>query len=146
MRWRVGFFALVAVALLILPCAALAEATTTPEAAEEGGGRPSVGLIETVNSEAGRESGVGRVSGLSTLTGTIINSILGIIGVVFFVLMIYAGFLWMTAAGSEERVGKAKSIFATSVIGMIIVIGAYYILDFVFDAIYAGIGTETATE
>jgi len=111
---------------------------------EETGGRTSVGLEETAGSEGGQASGVGRISGLSTLVGGVINAVLGLVGVIFFVLMIYAGFLWMTAAGNEERVTKAKGIFVTSVIGLIVIIGAYYILDFVFDAIYSSIGAETA--
>jgi len=148
-----GVFALALTALLAAPCAALAEATTpsgtgTPAAEEEeaAGGRTSVGLEEVAGSPGGQTSGVGRISGLSTLIGGVINAILGLVGVVFFVLMIYAGFLWMTAAGNEERVTKAKSIFVTSVIGLIVIIGAYYILDFVFDAIYSSIGAETAAE
>lgn len=68
-----------------------------------------------------------------------ISSVLGIVGVIFFVLMIYAGFLWMTAAGNDERVTKAKNIFSTSIIGLLVIVGAYYILDFVLDAIYGSL-------
>lgn len=55
------------------------------------------------------------------LIGTIINSLLAFVGMIFLILTIYAGFLWMTAQGDEEKVGRAQSIIKASVIGIIIV-------------------------
>lgn len=138
-KLRLGLITVAVTSLLLVPVIAFADPPT-----EKKDSKPSIGLLD-VGTHSG-ESGVARVSGLSTLTGNIINSVLGLVGVVFFVLMIYAGFLWMTARGNEEQFGKAKNIFATSIIGMLIVIGAYYILDFVFEAIYTGIGADTGTD
>lgn len=61
------------------------------------------------------------------LIGTIINSLLAFVGIIFLVLTIYAGFLWMTARGDEEKVGRAQSIIKASVIGIIIVSLAFVI-------------------
>lgn len=61
------------------------------------------------------------------LIGTIINSLLAFVGIIFLILTIYAGFLWMTARGDEEKVGKAQSIIKASVIGIIIVSLAFVI-------------------
>lgn len=128
--------------LLILPVAAVAR-TTTPAPAEgeeaAGGTSRSVGLEEAAEA-AGEESGITSVNRLSVLVGNVVNAILGIVGVVFFVLMIYAGLLWMMAQGNEEQITKAKNIFVTSVIGLVIIVGAYYILDFVINAIYTSLG------
>ena len=49
------------------------------------------------------------------------------IGVIFFVLMIYGGFLWMTARGNEQQVEKAKDLIISAVIGLIIIFAAYAI-------------------
>ena len=49
--------------------------------------------------------------------------------------IIYAGVLWMTAAGNEGQVTKAKNIIITSVIGTVIIAAAYAITNFVFDAL-----------
>ena len=68
-----------------------------------------------------------------TIIGTVINVILGLLGVIFLLLTIYAGFLWMTAAGNEETVAKAKNILKTTIIGLIIVLAAYSIAAFVVD-------------
>lgn len=56
---------------------------------------------------------------------------LSLLGVIFLILMIYGGFLWMTAAGDEGKVDSAKSIIKNSIIGMIIVVAAYAISYFV---------------
>ena len=66
-----------------------------------------------------------------TIIGTVINVILGLLGVIFLLLTIYAGFLWMTAAGNEETVAKAKNILKTTIVGLIIVLAAYSIASFV---------------
>lgn len=63
--------------------------------------------------------------------GTVIQAILSFVGVIFLVLMVYAGFLWMTARGDEGQVEKAQDIITTSIIGLVIVIGAYSITAFV---------------
>lgn len=55
----------------------------------------------------------------------IVAPALGIIGVLFLLLMIYAGFLWMTAAGNETQLTKAKGILTNSLIGTFIIVLAY---------------------
>ncbi len=67
--------------------------------------------------------------------GGIISAAMGLVGVLFLVLMIYGGFLWMTAAGNEKRVESAKSIMVSAVIGLAIVFGAYAITELVFSTI-----------
>ncbi len=63
----------------------------------------------------------------------IINIFLGLLGIIFIVLIIYGGFLWMTAGGREEQVGTAKKIITRSVIGAGIVILSYLLTWFVFE-------------
>lgn len=65
------------------------------------------------------------------LTGRIINFILTFVGVIFLILTIYAGFLWMTAGGNEETVKKAKKWLVNSVIGLAIILSAYSITNFI---------------
>ena len=70
---------------------------------------------------------------LSETVGKIIKIVLGLLGTIFLVLTVYAGFLWMTASGEEEKITKAKDILKTSVIGLIIILAAYSITYFVVD-------------
>lgn len=68
---------------------------------------------------------------LSQTVGRIIKIALGMIGTIFLVLTVYAGFLWMTASGNEEQVKKATGILKMAVIGIVIVLASYSITYFV---------------
>lgn len=63
----------------------------------------------------------------------IINVALGLVGIVLLFLILYAGFLWMTAGGNDEQVSKAKRVLTSSIIGLIIVLSSWAIARFVID-------------
>lgn len=72
--------------------------------------------------------------GTADLQATVINVIqwvLGILALVAVVMIIIGGFQWMTAAGNEERIEKAKKVISAAVIGLIIVLLAWAIVIFV---------------
>lgn len=78
----------------------------------------------------------GRASGLTdqdvrTTAASIINTILTVLGTIMLLLVFYAGFLWMTAAGNDDQIGKAKGILVSAIIGLIIILSAYSITTFV---------------
>jgi hypothetical protein len=60
-----------------------------------------------------------------------ISLVLSFVGVLFMILMIYGGFIWMTARGNESNVDRAKKIVTAGVIGLIIVFASYAISYFV---------------
>ena len=72
---------------------------------------------------------------LPTALILIINSLLTFLGILFFLLMMYAGYLWLTAHGKEEQVDKAKRIMRETVIGIIIVFMARLISELVLSLI-----------
>ena len=87
----------------------------------------------------------------------IIRVALGLLGIVALGLILYAGFLWMTAGGNEEQVASAKKFLLNTVIGLAIILSAYAIVSFVIskltDATTAGdigdgsgFGAETVFE
>jgi Zn-dependent protease with chaperone function len=61
----------------------------------------------------------------------IINVILGLLGTVATVLMVYAGFSWMTAAGNDDKIETAKKTIFAAVLGLIIIMMSYAITRFV---------------
>jgi hypothetical protein len=83
----------------------------------------------TVQRTAG-QTGISQ-SDVPTIVGSIIKVILGLSGLIFFVLVFYGGFLWMTARGNNEQIEKAKNTLTTSVIGLVIMVMAYAITVFV---------------
>lgn len=95
--------------------------------------------LDEVNEGAGLG---GDASSLTTTIGSLIAVLLGFLGVIFLILIIYAGLLWMTAAGNEDNVKKAKSILLNSVIGLVILLSAYAISSFVIDQLGTATGTS----
>lgn len=96
-------------------------------------GEGLTGATETLEA-VGTETELGTTS-LPALIGNIINIVLGLLGLIFVVLIVYGGFLWMTAGGGKDQIEKAKSILTNSIIGLIIVIAAYAISAYVIQAI-----------
>lgn len=76
--------------------------------------------------------GTAPTANLSTTVGNIVYMIFGVLGVVFLLLIIYAGILWMTAQGDSKKVQKAKDILIQSTIGLTIALMAMAISYFVF--------------
>ena len=72
----------------------------------------------------------------------VIQGLFGLIGVVFFILILWGGFQWMTAAGNEEKIGKAKKLIVQAVIGLAIVMLAFSISTFVVNALEQASITE----
>ncbi|MBI2644641.1 hypothetical protein HYW94_00480 [Candidatus Uhrbacteria bacterium] len=68
---------------------------------------------------------------LGIIIASIIQTILGLLGVVFIILIIYSGFLWMTASGNDEKIKTAQGHLRNAVIGVAIVIGAQIVTYFV---------------
>jgi amino acid transporter len=72
---------------------------------------------------------------LAGIVGIGIQAFLGLLGVIFLVLMLYAGYNWMIARGEEEKVTKAKDTLMRAIIGLLIVVGAYAISYFVINSL-----------
>ncbi|MFA7654275.1 MAG: hypothetical protein WCX97_04540 [Candidatus Magasanikbacteria bacterium] len=87
-------------------------------------------LTSQVGSKAGYETNVDTYT-ISRMIGLVIRGAMGLVGMIFLVLTIYAGFLWMTAGGNEESVNKAQGILKRAVIGLVIVFFSYSITVFV---------------
>ena len=62
---------------------------------------------------------------LPSMVGKVINYLLGFLGVVFMILVLVGGYLWMTSGGNEEQVKKAKGFITAAVNGLIVVSLAY---------------------
>ena len=60
-----------------------------------------------------------------TLSKVILPVLYGVLGLIVFVLVSYAGFLWMTSNGDPKNLDKAKSVLTGAIIGAIIIIMAY---------------------
>jgi ABC-type multidrug transport system permease subunit len=89
-----------------------------------------------------RESGYSGASA-NSIIGSIIKTVLSLLGIVFLVLMIFSGYQWMTAGGNEDQVTQAKSRIKNAIIGVVVVIMAYAITAFVFKSLPGGSSSQT---
>jgi hypothetical protein len=56
--------------------------------------------------------------------------VLGLLGLIGVVMVMYGGFTWMTAGGNEDKIEKAKKVISAAVIGMSIVIISWAIVTY----------------
>jgi len=79
--------------------------------------------------------------GLDAVLQVVINSsklIIAFAGSAALLMFIYGGTLWIIAAGSPEKIEKGKTVMASAVIGIAIVLGAWLIVNFSILAITGG--------
>ena len=70
----------------------------------------------------------------------IVNIIMGFLGIIAVLLILYGGFIWMTAQGSEEKITKARKIIVGGVIGLAIILSALGITNFVISNLLTATG------
>lgn len=68
---------------------------------------------------------------LIDIIGSIVNIVLGVLGIIAFLILLYGGFLWMTSKGDEKKIAKAKRILIDGAIGLAIVLASWAIAAFV---------------
>jgi len=83
---------------------------------------------------------------IRTVVARIIKAALGLLGIVALCLVLYAGYLWMTAAGDDEKINTSKKILINATIGLVIILSAYSIVSFVMNKLVeATTGNSTAS-
>jgi lysylphosphatidylglycerol synthetase-like protein (DUF2156 family) len=106
------------VAVLLLPYLVFAQGDSEPTS-----------LLKRLGPAAGyAEADETTISGIA---GLAVNAFLSLLGVIFIILMIYAGYNWMTAAGDEQKLTQAKNTLRRAIIGIVILLSAFAIWNFV---------------
>ena len=62
---------------------------------------------------------------IAKIIGQIIYAILSFLGVIFIILLIYGGFLRMTAQGEPTKIKTSYGIITSAVVGVIIILASY---------------------
>ena len=81
----------------------------------------------------GEDLGYAKEKSIIEIVTEIIKIVLRLLGLVGVILVIYGGFMWMTSAGNEEKLKKAKTILRVAIIGLAIVLLAYAIVYWIFE-------------
>lgn len=111
------FFVVIIGVILLLPCFVSAE--------------DKYGLTDTARKTKLMGMTISK-SSPEALAAQIVTVVLGFVGTVFFILVLYGGITWMTAMGSSEKVTQAKNILQTAFIGLVIVAASYALATFIF--------------
>ncbi|HNV96876.1 MAG TPA: hypothetical protein PKL13_00985 [bacterium] len=87
-------------------------------------------------------TGLGNDTDVEATAERIINIVLGFLGFIALVIIIIAGFKWMTSGGNEEKIGAAKKMIGAGIVGLIIILFSYVITAFIFSAMSDATGAE----
>ncbi|MBU2415607.1 hypothetical protein KKH86_00040 [Patescibacteria group bacterium] len=88
------------------------------------------GLNETGNN-TGHKAIILSNKSPAEIAGLAIKIFIALLGIIFLGLMIYGGYIWMTARGNDQDVEKAKNTIVSATIGLIIVLVAYAVTAYI---------------
>lgn len=114
-------------ALIFLPSISLAQVTGPIT----GSNSPLLDRLKNVGGAAGYDSATTTESSILDIIGTGIRVMLSLLGVIFIFLIIVAGYNWMTAAGDQEKITKAKHTIRSAIIGLLIIVASFAIWLFI---------------
>ena len=80
-------------------------------------------------------------AGSNNLMGTIntiISVVLGVLGILAVAYIIYGGFMFTTAAGDPAKTKKARETIMYGVIGLVVALLAFAIVNFVLTSVFSG--------
>jgi len=69
------------------------------------------------------------------LVGSIINYVLGILGVLALVMFIYGGLIWMTSGGAPDQIKKGRNTLVWAILGLALIFFSYALLNFILTAL-----------
>lgn len=102
---------------------------------------PHLAFAQDTGLEGIRDAaGFGSEDDLTIIVAKLIRTALTFLGVISVVIVMYGGFVWMTAGGSAEKVDRAKRILINGVIGMVIILMSWAITTFIITALVGATG------
>ncbi len=90
------------------------------------------------------QTGLGQQA-LQTTIANLINVGISLLGIITLLIILYGGYLWMTAGGNEEQVGEAKKWIYSGIVGLIIILSAFALSNFIIGALVKATGGVTGT-
>lgn len=72
---------------------------------------------------------------LRLIAADLINQAIGLLGILAVGIILYAGLVWMTAGGNDEKIAKAKKITVSGLIGLVIILTSYSLANFVLTSL-----------
>lgn len=95
-------------------------------------------LIDSSDAPSAISGATGGEGDFKTLANRIINFFLGFLGFISILMVIYAGILYVTSAGNDDSVGKAKKILLYAVVGIVVIFLSYALVNTILGAASGG--------
>ncbi len=89
----------------------------------------------------GEQAGFTTTGDLTSIIARLIRTAISFLGIIVVIFILYGGFLYMTAAGDETRITKAKNTLKNAVIGLVIVLSSFSIVTFILSRLSDATGT-----
>jgi len=83
-------------------------------------------------------------SSLVDMIANIVKTGLTLVGAIALAMLVYGGFMYVTAAGDDSQIKKAKNIIVYAIIGIIVIGLAYSLVAFVIGAFGSSGSSGTA--
>jgi len=133
-KFKLFFLSFLISYLIIIPGLALAQ--TSPSGTEPQ--RPQLlQRLENVANKGGYTTDAA-IASTPRIIGIIVGAFISFTGLTFIILMVIAGYSWMTSGGNEEKVKKAVSTIKVAIIGLIVSLSAWTLWNFVFKLLIMG--------
>jgi len=103
-----------------------------------GGATAGAQLITSGDVPSNVALSTGGEGSIRTLILKIVNFFLGFLGLIAVIMIIYGGITYVTSAGNEEKAGEAKKIIMYAIIGIIIVLISFALVNTVIGGVASG--------
>ncbi len=107
-------------------------------------GFAATSLIDPSDNPDAIAGATGGESDAKTLIQTILNFALSFLGFVATIMVIYGGVLYVTSAGNDTEVEKAKKILLYAVVGIVLILLSFAIVNTVLGAATGGGSSATS--
>ncbi|MBI4713887.1 Ig-like domain-containing protein [Candidatus Uhrbacteria bacterium] len=91
-------------------------------------------------------SGFATGPSIQLIIARLIRTFVSFVGIIAVVMIVYAGFLYMTAVGNTKRIETAKKILQQAIVGLIIVLASFGIVQFIIGKLVETSGGGITTE
>lgn len=68
---------------------------------------------------------------VGSIIPALINILLIVVALVFFFMLVLGGIKWITSGGDEKKVAAARSQVTNALIGIVVILGAYAIMNLI---------------
>lgn len=93
-------------------------------------------LTDIITKESKPLEGVfGEPVDIRLIVANIIKVLLTLLGILYLCYVVYGGFVWMTAAGNEDKIQQAKSTILTGAIGVGVILTSFAVARLVVIAL-----------